>query len=118
MDEINHLKQDRQEGKRELNRLNEANERLAKLTGAEVKLSDFYNKVKKNLDVCTFEDKRLALEMLDIKVSATLECIDITGTIPIEIIATQSSSSLPTTGQTSGCLRRRRISLTFRQNVT
>ncbi|MEE8194313.1 MAG: hypothetical protein V3T73_02275, partial [Dehalococcoidales bacterium] len=58
----------------------------------------------RNLDNATYQDKREILEMLAIKVTATLEQIDVHGIIPLEDTPTQTSDdslSLLTTGQTS-----------------
>ena len=76
-------------------------ERLLKLDKAEINFSEFHNRVQKNLNDCTFDDKRLALEMLDIRVTATVDKVEITGTIPIDITAVSPTGSLPTIEQTS-----------------
>ena len=79
-------------------------EQLTKLVNAEIKLNEFCARVRQNLDKCTFKDKRLALDALDVKAVATQECIDIRGAIPIGFTTPQSSDALLTTGQTSACL--------------
>jgi hypothetical protein len=53
-----------------------------------------------NLQHSTPEIKRLAFEVLDIRVYASHDKTEIRGVIPLEL-------ALPTTAQTSGCLRGR-----------
>ena len=101
LDEINKTKKDRQIDEEELEHLYQTKDQLAKLTNAEIKLSEFCARVHRNLDKCTFKDKRLALDALDVRVVATQEHADIKGAIPIDLTTTQSSGVLLTTAQTS-----------------
>jgi len=104
LDEINRLKNDREADEKQLDEFCKMRERLLKVNSAEINFSEFHNRVQKNLNNCTFDDKKLALEILDIKVTATVAQVEITGTIPVDITTTSSSGSLPTIEQTSGCL--------------
>ena len=70
------------------------------MANAEIKLSEFCSGVRKNLARCTTENKRLALDTLDIKVVATKESIEIEGAIPTDITTTQTSEDLLTTART------------------
>ena len=74
------------------------------MANAEIKLNEFCETTCQNLERCTLQEKRLALDVLDIKVTATPEQIDIKGVVPIDITPTQASASLLTTERTSGCL--------------
>jgi len=79
-------------------------ERIASLEKAELQLKDYCQRLHRNLDNASYQDKREILEMLAIKVTATLERIDVHGIIPLEATSTQSpdnSLNLLTTGQTS-----------------
>ncbi len=100
LDELNQLKNDRQADGEKLANFCQAKEQLAKLAKAEMKLNEFCQRVRQNLSQCTFADKRLALEALDIKVIATPEQVEVKGTIPIGVTAMSSSDSLLTTEQT------------------
>lgn len=101
LDELNQLERDRQVDEEKLANLIRAKEQLAKIAKAEVKLNEFCERVRQNLSQCTFADKRLALEALDIKVIATPEQIEIRGAIPMGVTSMPSSDSLLTTEQTS-----------------
>ena len=100
LDEMNQLKKDREEDEQHLCRLRETKEQLAKLATAEIKLNDFCQRVRQNLSQCTFADKRLALEALDIKVIATPEQVEIKGAIPIDLTATPTSQGFSSTERT------------------
>jgi len=52
-------------------------------------------RVIENIQDCTPELKRLALDALDIKTYASTDYVEVRGVIPLE---------LPTTGRTWGCL--------------
>ena len=100
LDEMNQLKKDREEDEQHLCRLRETKEQLAKLATAEIKLNDFCARVRQNLADCSIEDKRLALDALDIKVVATQDHIEINGAIPIDLTATPTSEGFSSTEQT------------------
>jgi len=75
-------------------------EQLTKIAKAEIKLSEFCERVRENLAQCIIQEKRLALDALNIKVTASPEQIDIRGTIPTDITTTQTPSEFITTEQT------------------
>ncbi len=104
LDEINQLKKEREADKKQLENYISTKERIANLENAELKLKDYCQRLYKNLDEATFEDKREILEMLAIKISATPEHIHIQGNIPLEATTEKSSdkpSSLLTIERTS-----------------
>jgi len=59
--------------------------------------------VRQNLNNATIQDKRLALEALDIRVTASTQSVDIKGIIPVEFPTLPSSADVTTIAQTSGC---------------
>ena len=101
LDELNQLKKDREEDNGRLAHCAETRKRLTSLVKAEIKLIEYCERVRQNLDNCSFEDKRLALNALDIKVTAPPDCVDIKGVIPMDITPNRASAKLLTTGQTS-----------------
>ncbi len=101
LDEINQLKKDRDADQARLAKLYEMKDRLATLVKAEVKLTEFCNRVRANLNQCTLQDKRLALDALGVKVTALSGQIKIQGVIPVELTHTQSSPDVTTIEQTS-----------------
>ena len=60
--------------------------------------------MRQSLDNVTIQDKRLALEALDIRATASTQSIDIMGIIPVEFPTLPSSTDVTTIAQTSGCM--------------
>ena len=104
LDEINRLKNKCQADEEELQRIKETKDRLSHIADAEIKLNEFCQRVRQNLDNATTQDKRLALEALDIRVTASTQSIDIKGIIPVEFPILTSSTDVTTIAQTSGCV--------------
>ena len=101
LDEINRLKNECQTDEAELQRIKETKDRLLHIADAEIKLNEFCQRVRQNLDNATIQDKRLALEALDIRVTASNQSIDIKGIIPVEFPTLPSSTDVTTIAQTS-----------------
>ncbi len=104
LDELNQLKKGRDADKQKNENYIKTKERLGSLERAEIKLAEYCQRLRHNLDNATYQEKREILEMLAIKVTATPEHIDIQGVIPLESMPTQSSEDSPsllTTGRTS-----------------
>jgi site-specific DNA recombinase len=104
LDELNHLKKERQSDQEQLSQLGQAKERLANLMNAEIKLDQFCERVRQNLLQCSTNERRLALDALGVKIIAGQDRIDIHGMMPIEAKSTPTSSDVTTIGRTSGCL--------------
>ncbi len=92
LDRLNDLKRLRRDDERKLDDLLKFKDNMTRLAKANVKLGQLYNHLIENLQNCTPELKRLALDALDIKVYASTDRIEIQGVIPLE---------LPTTARTS-----------------
>lgn len=90
LDEINHLRQDREDDGKRLDELQRLKDQLSKLENAEIQLTDLQSIVQR-IEQCTYEEKRLALDALDIKVKATPENIEIIGIIPVDVTPISSS---------------------------
>ena len=95
LDRLGNLKRMRQDEDKKLIELLDTRASLTSLADAKLQIDQLYEQVLKNLDNCTMDVKRLAMDALDIKVYASTDSIEIKGVIPLE---------LPTTAQTSGCL--------------
>jgi len=104
LDELNHLKKERQSDQDQLSQLVRAKERLASLLNAEIKLSEFCERVRQNISHCGINERRLALDALGVKITASKDRIDIQGAIPVEAKSTPTSSDVTTIGQTWECL--------------
>ena len=90
LDELNQLKREREGDKLTLGSLISTKERVATLEKAEIKLTEYCQKLRNNLDSASYQDKRDILDMLAIKVTATPEAINIDGIIPLETTPTQT----------------------------
>jgi len=104
LDELNQLKKEREADKQKLEDYTRAKEHLGNLELAEMRLAEYCQRLRHDLDNATFHEKREILEMLAIKVVATPEHINVEGVIPLEATSTQSSDSSPkvlTIGRTS-----------------
>ena len=104
LDELNQLKKEREADKQKLENYTRAKEHLGNLELAEMRLAEYCQRLRHDLDNATFHEKREILEMLAIKVVATPEHINVEGVIPLEATSTQSSDSSPkvlTIGRTS-----------------
>jgi len=101
LDEINRLKNECQADEEELQKLKETKAKLSHIADAEIKLNEFCQRVRQNLDNANIQDKRLALEALDIRVTASTQSIDIKGIIPVEFPTLPSSADVTTIAQTS-----------------
>lgn len=95
LDELNRLKNEREADKATLHKLATDKERIAALENADVKLSEYCERLKHDLDSASYQDKRDILDMLAIKVTATVQSIDIDGVIPLEPAFTQTSGESP-----------------------
>ena len=95
LERLSKLKHLRYEDERKLNNLLKIGEYLTSLTDANIRLDQLYNRVIENLQNCTPELKRLALNALGIRVYASTDKVAIQGVIPLE---------LPTIEQTLGFL--------------
>jgi site-specific DNA recombinase len=91
LDELNQLKREREADKLELGSLMSTKERVANLEKAEIKLGEYCQKLKNNLDSASYQDKRDILDMLAIKVTATPDTVSIDGIIPLETTPMQTS---------------------------
>ena len=104
LDELNHLKKERQSDQEQLSQLGQAKERLANLMNAEIKLDQFCERVRQNLLQCSTNERRLALDALGVKIIAGQDRIDIHGMMPVEAKSTPTSSDVTAIGRTSGSL--------------
>jgi len=95
LDRLNNVKRLRREDELRLRDIRRLIDSITNLADAHLKLGQLYDLAIENLENCTLEVKRLALDALDTKVYASTERVEIQGVIPLE---------LPTTAQTSGCL--------------
>jgi site-specific DNA recombinase len=111
LDEINRLKNECQADEQELQRIKEAKDRLSYIADAEIKLNEFCQRVRHNLRSATIQDKRLALEALDIRITASNQRMDIKGIVPVEFPTSPSSTDVTTIAQTSACLHESKTTL-------
>ena len=86
---------DRNTDQERLAELEKTKKTLADLQQTEIKLNDFCEAIRQQIDCSSYETKRLALDALDVKVYATRGNVNIRGIIPVDLVIIE---------QTSGCL--------------
>ncbi|MFC2040435.1 recombinase family protein [Chloroflexota bacterium] len=86
LDEINSLKKEIESDRLKLDNLVKTKGKIAKLKKAEIKLSDYCNLLMDRLSSAGIQEKRDILDMLAIKVTATVDAIDIEGIIPLKTV--------------------------------
>ena len=59
---------------------------------AEVKLNDFCEAIRQQIDCSSYETKRLALDALDVKVCTTRDNVNIQGIIPVDLVTIEQTS--------------------------
>ncbi|UCH52004.1 MAG: hypothetical protein JSV54_04510 [Chloroflexota bacterium] len=91
LDRLNNLKLLRSEAETRLKQLEDMKANITNLENAKIKLDEIYNAMLKNIEKCSDDMKKLALDALDIKVHASTDNVEIHGLL---------SLALPTTEQT------------------
>jgi len=93
LDELNQVKVDRKTDQECLAELDKSKKTLADLQQAEIKLNDFCDAIRQQIDCSSYETKRLALDALDVKVYATRDSINIQGIIPVDLVTIAQTSA-------------------------
>ncbi len=75
-----------------LAQLTKLKEQMPDLASVEAQLNEFCYKVKQSLDGYTFQNKRLALTILDVQVVATPEKLNVKAIVPLEFITIEQTS--------------------------
>jgi len=91
LDQISRLKKIRQDAEERLSQLVQLEQQQANLQNAEIKLNEFCSTVRHNLDNCSFQEKRLALDALAIKITATPQHVGIEAALPIKFSSTEQT---------------------------
>jgi len=86
LDEMLKLKKEREADQGRLSKLEQLKQRQHELQKAEIRLEKFCATVRQNLAQCTIQDKRLALDSLDIKVTTTPDRVEVQCVIPIDLV--------------------------------
>lgn len=92
LDELNQVKMDRVADQERLAELEKSRKTLADLQQAEIKLNDFCEAIRQQIDYSSYETKRLALDALDVKVYATRDNVNIQGIIPVDLVTIAQTS--------------------------
>jgi hypothetical protein len=94
LDKINQIKADKQADEARISELLQAKEKLRQLQDATIQLDQWYATARENIENADNETKRLAFEMLDIKVYATREKVhEIQGAIDANLATTERTSA-------------------------
>lgn len=93
LDRLNEIRREQKAVEEERVQLDALDERLKSLSDTAVNLSDLCKRMSKRLDSCSFEEKRLALKALDIRVTVTQEKVDIKAALPIKATSKKQTSA-------------------------
>ena len=91
LDEINKIKNGKAVDEETLDNLIQSQKRIEQLQDVGIKLTDYCQRLKTNLDSASFQDKRDVLDMLAISVTVTKESTKIDGVIPLETTPSKES---------------------------
>jgi len=93
--ELNQVKTERERDTKKLAQLQQQQGDDIDILSTQQQLDAFCERIQQSLDGCGLQEKRMALDALDVKVMATPEKVDIRLAVPLEFITIE---------QTSGCL--------------
>lgn len=93
LDELNQVKAERNTNQECLAELEKSKRTLQELQRAEIKLNDFCEMIRQQIDCSSNETKRLALDALDVKVNATRDSVNIQGIIPVDLVTIEQTSA-------------------------
>ncbi len=92
LDEINRIKTDKTADEAKIAELLDMKGKLQGYKDAELRLDEWYEIARHNIDYSDSETKRLAFKALDLKVYASRDRVDIQGIIPVELVGFNTSS--------------------------
>lgn len=93
LDELNQLQQDKDRDLKRHSELKQSRATLVSLAQVEVKLTALCKNSSYNTENCSAQDKKQAFDMLDIKVYASSDRLDIKGVIPEEFVTIEQTSA-------------------------
>jgi DNA repair exonuclease SbcCD ATPase subunit len=93
LDELNQVKADKNTGQERLAQLEKSKKTLQELQHAELKLNDFCETIRHQIDCSSTETKRLALDALNVKVYTTRDSVNIQGIIPVDLVTIAQTSA-------------------------
>ena len=88
---MNKVKVERQEAEKLLAQLASIKAQTVDIDSLESELNEYCRKVRESLDNCSFLNKRLALDSLQVQVTATPEKIDVKIAVPLEFTNIEQS---------------------------
>ena len=89
LDELKQPKAERERDKQKLAQLEQRNGNGMDTISTQEQLDDFCARIQQNLNGCGFQEKRMALDALDVRVVATPEKVDIRLAVPLACITTE-----------------------------
>ena len=93
VDKLSQLKKEKQEFEAQINRLSKSIEQKIDIDAAKEKIEQYCKRVKRNLDKCTLQDKKKALNALDVQIVAMPGEMKIRIAVPLEFITTVQTSA-------------------------
>ncbi len=94
LDEMNQTKKEKEADTVRLAQLQATKDSLARANDLEEHLRELCSRIVRDLDNCTYQDKKDAFRYLDLRVTATQEGVDIKGYVQPKLITTGQTSAL------------------------
>jgi len=93
LDELNRIKADKKADEDRITELLTMKPKLQELRAAKVRLEEWYEIARRNIDYSDSESKRLAFKALGLKVYASRDKADIQGIIPVDLVTIEQTSA-------------------------
>ncbi|MCJ7515382.1 MAG: hypothetical protein MUO89_05385 [Dehalococcoidia bacterium] len=90
---LSQLNKEKQELEDQINRLSKSIEQKIDMNAAKEKIEQYCKRVRLNLDKCTLQDKKKALNALDVEIAAIPQEMKIRIVVPLEFITTAQTSA-------------------------
>lgn len=91
VDKLSELNKEKQQYEDQVNRLSKSIEHKIDLNAAKEKIEKYCKRVRKNLDKCTLQDKKKALNALDVQIAAIPGEMKIRIAVPLEFITIEQT---------------------------
>jgi sRNA-binding protein len=93
VDKLGQLNKEKQEFEDQINRLSKSIEQKIDINAAKEKIEQYCKRVRANLDKCTLQDKKKALNALDVQMVAIPQEMKIRIAVPLEFITIEQTSA-------------------------
>ena len=93
VEKLSQLNKEKQDYEDKVTKLSKSKEQLININSAKEKIEQYCQRVKANLNKCSLQDKRKALNALDVQIVAIPEKMKIRIAVPLEFITIEQTSA-------------------------